>query len=197
MRAAGLVSVTALVPATAVAQQPEPDRASLRSLPLIGIGYVANAPNMLLGGAAIAAWDVLGGLGLYVDAKFSHDPPSRSGFVDGTLADVGEGDRFFRAESGWRSFNVALLRPVTDELVLYLGGGVTREEAFEQFYDDSEERGEFGYYWLEDEEASGNRANVVGGAFFRFADWLLFQVGFDAEPVAMNIGAMYRLPIGR
>jgi hypothetical protein len=47
--AVALVLCVAALLAVAAAQPLERDRASLLALPLVGIGYVANAPNMLLG----------------------------------------------------------------------------------------------------------------------------------------------------
>ncbi|MGH7449232.1 MAG: hypothetical protein ACRELT_16785, partial [Longimicrobiales bacterium] len=42
-----------------------------------GIGYVANAPDVLGGARGHIVFPVFGGLGFYVDAKFDVDSPSR------------------------------------------------------------------------------------------------------------------------
>lgn len=169
----------------------------LEHVPRIGVGYVANAPSIFTGLAAWGVFDVLGGLGLYVDTKYDFDTPAEeSDFVsDLTLAEVeaAPGQTFHFDESGWWSANVALVRPVSPELMLYLGGGYAHEDRYLRYADPTEQvvEGQQGWYWVHDAEASGARLNVLGGAFFRLGQNLVLQFGFDTKPSGLSVGASY------
>ena len=67
-----LVALAALVhPAAAQLRGPEP-----QSRTQFGVGFVANAPDAVLGVSAYVLLPAAGGVGLYVDAKFDNANPS-------------------------------------------------------------------------------------------------------------------------
>ena len=95
----------------------------------VGAGVVVLAPHQTVGLSAQALSPRMGGIGIYVDARFDRSPrPSRGpGFNRAITADVAEyqyGDRLVTEEDSWRSVNVALIRPLVPAmLLLYLGAG--------------------------------------------------------------------------
>jgi hypothetical protein len=180
--------LAALLPAAASAQETE-----LR--PHFGVGYVINGPHQFLGFSAQALSLRLGGIGAYVDMKFDRSSPSREVEFDATLtaaqAEDRFGDRLFQEESSWRSFNVALLRPVIPELILYAGVGSSSQTHYRTYYDESASRGLEGLYTVEDPRESGNRMNLLGGGFFRIGPTLMLQFGVEMKPRGFTVGGVY------
>ncbi|MBE0591833.1 MAG: hypothetical protein IH616_05465 [Gemmatimonadales bacterium] len=174
---------------------------SLRNSSRVGVGYVANIPNTFLGFSVLALTDKLfGGAGLYADFKTTttdhrSDPDYLAG-VTIAYAELAYADQLYTEESEWLSVDVALVYAVTNDLAIYGGAGYTRERHFRQYYDDSvpPERGEFGFYWIDDPEASGNRVNVLGGVLFRLTKYVLFQLGGDMQPPGVSVGVVLTLP---
>ena len=174
---------------------------NLRNSSRVGVGYVANIPNTFLGFSVLGLTDKLfGGAGLYVDFKttttdYRSDPDYLAG-VTVEDAELAFADLLYNEESEWRSVDVALVYAVTPDLALYGGAGYTRERHFRQYFDDSfpPERGEFGFYWIDDPEASGNRVNLLGGVFFRLTRFALFQLGGELEPPGVTTGIVLTLP---
>jgi hypothetical protein len=169
--------------------------------PRVGVGYVANAPNQFVGGSIHVLTGLAGGLGLYVDAKVTRpsaadrdnfEPDWTAQFVDDNFGDFSFGD-----ESEYRSINVALMRPVTPELVAYAGAGFTRRSVYVEYLDEQRERGTRGFYWVEDPDAEDEGLNVLVGAFFRIASRVSLQFGVETAPVGATIGASYAFPLGR
>lgn len=169
----------------------------LEDLPRIGIGYVANGPSIFTGVAAWGVVDAFGGLGLYVDAKYDFSTPGdEPDFIDDlTVVEVEStpGQTFQFDESGWWSANVALVRPLSPELMLYLGGGYAHRDHYRRYSDPNEQlvQGQLGWYWVRDDAASGGRVNVLGGAFFRIGRQLVLQFGLESEPNGATVGVSY------
>ncbi|HUG40649.1 MAG TPA: hypothetical protein VMM12_09195 [Longimicrobiales bacterium] len=167
-------------------------------LPRIGVGYVTNAPNMFLGGSAYFVADYRGGLGLYVDFKRSTSTPrTESDFIDSlTVSEVDDlGHERDFDDFAWWSVNGALVRPISPELMLYLGAGYTHEEVYYRYRSDDPDLGSFGRYWIADEEGSGGRLNVLGGAFLRVSRRIALQFGIELQPNGFTVGGSYSLPI--
>lgn len=158
------------------------------------IGYVANAPHLLLGGAVAALPDALGGWGLYLDAKMGLDSPANDDFFmpDITFNEAKNVRQhtFSRDESYWRSYNVAVVRAFRDDLIFYLGGGAAEERVFAEFFDPSRELGNFGYYFIEDEGMHRWQANAMGGMYFRIMRHLAVQFGAESTPVGLTVGVI-------
>lgn len=163
-----------------------------------GAGYVVDAPNMMTGGGVLVVTPIFGGLGLYVDAKAGGGSPrSKSNFDPSLTAQQVDdlyGDRFFRGTSVWRSFNVALVRPVTAELMLYLGGGWADRQDYNEYYDAQKLRGDLGYYWVKKESTSGARLNVMGGGVLRLGANLNAVFGMESAPKGFTVGLFLTFP---
>jgi hypothetical protein len=177
------------------AQAPEPTLTHA----LYGIGFVANAPEEMAGGSAYLILPVKGGIGLYVDAKFDVSNPSdHAAFVsDMTAADVRNqvpGNEFIKDESSWRSFDVAVIRPINPYLFAYLGGGMVRRTLYELYEEPSGTYGLNGVIWAEAVDLEETRANVMGGVFLRLGSHINTQFGFETEPVGVTAGVSARLP---
>jgi hypothetical protein len=175
---------------------------SLRNSSRIGVGYVANIPNTFLGFSALAmTYKLFGGAGLYVDFKTTTtDHRSDPDYLTGVTIEDAEltyADLLYTEESEWLSVDVALVYAVTPDLALYGGAGYARERHFRQYFDDSvpPERGEFGFYWIDDPEGSGDRVNVLGGVLFRLTKYALFQLGGEMQPPGVTVGVILALPL--
>lgn len=180
-----------------VGQSDLPPGSSLEDLPRLGIGYVTNAPDILTGVSAYWTGSLLGGLGLYIDVKGNLSTPAdEPGFIEElTMAEVEAtpGQRLQRDQSAWLSVNAALLRPLSPELMVYLGAGYGHENLYSRFMDSAElvEGDHFGLYWVKDEEVSGGKVNFLGGAFFRLGSRLALQFGVESEPFGGTLGLSY------
>lgn len=163
-----------------------------------GAGYVIDAPMMMVGGGGFVVTPFLGGLGLYVDAKTGVDSPSKKANYDPTLTaqqvQNQYPDQFFTSKSMWRSFNVALMRPVTAELMLYLGGGWAVRSDYNQYYDPQGVRGVQGYYWVRKESTSGGRLNFMGGMVVRMGSNINGMFGVESAPTGFTVGLFLAFP---
>jgi len=175
-------------------------QANLRNSSMLGVGYVANIPNTFLGFSAIGLTPKLfGGAGLYADFKTStrdlRSDPYYYADVTITQAELEFGDMLFDETSDWLSFNVALVYAVTYDLALYGGAGYTRERHYRRYYDDLGVRGDYGFYWISDQEASGDRVNVLGGVMFRLTRLVMFQFGGETAPTGATMGVIIAFPL--
>lgn len=203
MTRAAMATVLLLAAGTAgpaTAQIALPSDVGFDQLPRIGAGYVINAPKMFLGLSGHVILPQLGGIGLYVDAKFPGGSLSReSDFVDDmTPAQVEEevpDQYFFRAEDEWRSFNAALIRPVTHELLVYLGAGYADRDRYLQYADPQFTVAQTGSVWVLDEAESGGAVNVLGGVIFRLGANVAAQFGVESAPAGGTVGLIYSLPL--
>ncbi|HSW31034.1 MAG TPA: hypothetical protein VLH75_16235 [Longimicrobiales bacterium] len=190
--AVAALAAFALGASPVVAQQ---DASPLR----LGLGYTANAPEMLSGVSGYVIFPAKGGIGLYVDAKFNPDSPRRDdNFLKGRTAlqveDEVAGVQFIDHKDSYRSFNAALVRSINPHLMLYLGAGVSQMTRYRQYFDPSEEMGLAGYFWVEASDEAGSSLNVLGGAFFRMSSVLIFQTGIESNPRGFTVGANVQLP---
>ena len=166
--------------------------------PVFGIGYVTNAPDLLAGGAAYVVLPVLGGLGVYVDAKFDTSSPGEHEAFDPTLTaqqvDDEIGDAFRDDESSWRSINAALVRPVTPAFTVYAGAGYVRERVYYEYFDDTRERGLAGVYWVEAPDQEANTVNVLAGMMLRMTSWINAHFGIETTPRGATVGISITYP---
>lgn len=192
----GLVSVLAM---GASAQQPVIDAGpDWRTTSMAGFGYKGNLPRALLGVSAHVTFAQLRGFGLYVDYRATHESYRDEEFLTNITvrqAELEFGDDFVQARNHWRVANVAVLKPITAELALYAGGGLARHTVYREYFDTSMERGEFGHYRVEDDEDSGNRLNLTGGAMFRAGRHLAFHFGGETAPGGFTVGVSALLPL--
>lgn len=167
-------------------------------VPYLTVGYAADAPSQLLGFGVTILPVALDGWGVYGDVKWSLDSPADRSSFDPSLssqeAQGSLGDDLQRVESEWTTLNLAVARAMTPDLALYLGAGYAWETVYHEYLDETRERGTLGFYWVEDQVASGNRVNVLGGMLLRFGRHLVFQVGGEASPGGFTVGAGLALP---
>lgn len=163
-------------------------------------GYVINAPSQMLGFSTMFMGPPLGRWGVYLDAKFTMESPTDEPGYD-PAETVGQaeqrGDDLFSSESVWQTFNVGAVRAMTPSLALYAGLGYSRESAYREYFNPARDRGEFGFYWVDDDDGSGSRINVFGGVWLHVVGNLMFQVGAESAPRGFTVGAAYILPLVR
>jgi len=179
----------------ALAQEFQPD---FRNSSYLAAGWVANAPDALLGGGISFIRPT--GIGFFANVRVSHeDPGGESNFLPNVTVDqaLNEfGDFRFHDESKWLLISGGLIRTLTPELALYAGAGLARRDYYQQFEDPDGQRGELGFYWVRDDESSGDFASVLGGVLFRAGRNLIIQFGAETEPRGMTIGVHLGLPRG-
>lgn len=169
--------------------------------PHFGIGYAANAPNVMAGGGLYRVTSLWGGLGFYIDAKFDVEDPSgqdefESGLTAGDVLDQVEGARFVKRESSYKSFNAALMKPVSPYLILYAGGGVVQRTRYHLYQAPDSDLGVAGIFWVRAPLEDDTQGNFMVGAFMRVSSFLSTQVGIETEPKGFTIGVSIRLPRG-
>jgi hypothetical protein len=167
--------------------------------PHLALGYVGNAPDAMVGGGGYYMTSLLGGLGLYLDAKFDIDNPSRddsfeSGLTAQQVLDQVAGANFVQSEKSFQSFNAAVVRPVSPYLAVYAGGGIVKVTQYHLFEQPTSGLGKAGVFWVEAPEFEETRANVMIGAFLRMSSFISTQIGIETEPRGFTIGASFRLP---
>jgi len=164
-----------------------------------GIGYVANAPDAMAGGAAYVILPGAGGIGLYVDAKFDVNKPTSQRGYDATTTSLQvasmPGSTYRRTEGGWRSFNAAVIRPINPQFWIYAGAGVAQLTRYDLYDVNAENNVGFGgVAWVENPATSETRANVLGGIMMRLSSHLTAQFGYDTQPKGFTVGATLRFP---
>ena len=167
----------------------------MRNSSRVGVGYAVNVPNTFVGLTAQGMTPKLfGGAGLYADVKFTPSSPSSDPYYRSDISVLQAENTFsdlrFREQSDWLSINAAFVYAVSSELAVYGGAGYTRERRYRMYFDDSQTRGEMGFYWISDSEASGNRVNLLGGALIRAGRSVIFQMGVESQPKGVTIGIM-------
>ncbi len=164
----------------------------------VGIGYVAGAPDLLAGGAAYVILPVAGGLGVYVDAKRDASSPARkSNYEPGLTAQQVEsqlGDEYGFSTDSWRTFDVALIRPIRPALSVYAGAGYAGKKRYSEYYDSTGTRGLVGHYWVEDKSGATSTVNVMAGLMLRMSRFLNAQMGVESAPGSVTVGLSVVLP---
>jgi hypothetical protein len=190
LAAAAPASAQIAYPGTGVPTSPQPR---------IGAGYVANIPNQFVGVSAHFLSRRLGGIGLYVDAKFDLDSPAdEPGYLPNlTVAEVEaeRNDQILRREGSWTSVNAALMRSLTPQMVVYAGAGYSDAREYREYVDEAGQMGMLGLYWVRDEAASGARLNVLGGVMLQISPVLALQLGGESSPGGFTVGASYLIPL--
>lgn len=165
-----------------------------------GLGFVANAPDALLGGSAYLILPTAGGIGLYVDAKFDNANPSGElGFDARYTARQVAGDLggvFVKREASWRSLNAALVRPLTPSLMVYVGGGIATASYYDLFANVplDVDAGHGGVVWAESPEDDETLGNLMFGVMLRMTSRFTTQFGYETRPKGVTAGVSLRLP---
>lgn len=174
--------------------QPEPPTITTTQF---GIGYVANAPHAWAGGSIYVITPRWGGIGLYVDAKFDvSSPEDELGYDDRYTAQEVEGEvggDFVRAEDRWWSANVAVVRPISRYVSLYVGGGVATRTVY-NLYANTGDVGVNGVAWVKDPVAEETGFNLMFGGITRLTSRFSAHFGWETEPGGVTAGISLRLP---
>lgn len=194
-----LMLAALVIPHASALAQGAPRFPSFQDASNVGIGYVASIPNTYVGVALLATTPkLLGGAGVYADIKLSVKSPENDPFFRSDItpaeAEITLGDLLFQEKNTYFSVNLALVYALTPQFALYGGAGYTRERHYVEYYDDSQTRGDFGFYWVADEDASSNSVNLLGGVFFRAARYVSFQTGVESQPGGAVVGVMFTYP---
>ncbi|MHB1192725.1 MAG: hypothetical protein ACYC6F_06725 [Longimicrobiales bacterium] len=186
-----------------LALSPPPASAQGGQLPLtrtqFGVGYVANAPDAMAGGSAYLILPRGGGIGLYVDAKFDLSSPVHERGWDPALTSQEVADKagssFVQTEGSWKSFNVAVVRPLTPGFMIYAGGGFAKLRRFDLYnVDPFSDVGVGGVAWAENPATSETRTNLMAGIMMRLTRWTTAQFGYETQPDGVTAGVSIRLP---
>lgn len=174
-------------------RQPRPSIPTFKNVTHVGVGWVANVPNTYLGFSTLGLFPgIVGGAGLYADVKLTTSSPGdEPGYLPNVTpqdAELTYGDLLFDEQSDWLTVDLALVYAVSPELAVYGGAGYARRTHFRQYFDDSETRGEFGFYWVSDADRSGTRVNALGGVMIRLTRFTAFQVGGETQPPGVTLG---------
>lgn len=194
--AAAVAALGAMAPAAAAQiRTPEP-----LTRTQFGVGFVANAPDAVLGGSAYVLLPVAGGIGLYVDAKFDSSNPSGELGFDGRYTSLQVrtdlGGQFVKREASWRSMNVAVVRPINPSFMAYVGGGIATASYYDLFSNVpiDVDVGHGGVVWAESPEEEESAANFMFGIMLRLSSRITTQFGYESRPKGVTAGASLRLP---
>jgi hypothetical protein len=166
---------------------------NLRTTSYLGLGYVASVPITPLGFSLLAVTPKLfRGAGVYADVKLTTSSPGSDPYylpgVSVSDAELTYGDLLYEQKSDWLTIDLAMVYAITGEFALYAGAGYSKEKHFRQYFDDTQSRGDLGFYWIAAPAESGTRVNVLGGALIRLRRFLYFQLGVESAPRAVNLG---------
>lgn len=157
-------------------------------------GYVVSPPQQLAGFGVGAVFTGLRGFGFYVDGRVSTDSPAREALLPLTPTDAeADGDFFHREQSAWTNVNVSVVWGLTPEFAAYLGGGIAWETVYLNYEDFTGEKGDLGFYWVEDFDQPELHPSVTAGAFFRMGNRLIVQFGGQTAPIGFIVGLNVRV----
>lgn len=197
------VSPWPFLPLLAVTLMASPAMAQRAPAPLtraqFGIGYVANAPDAMVGGNAYVILPRFGGIGLYVDAKFDASSPTSERGYDASATSLQvvsmPGSTYRSTEGTWTSFNAALIRPLNPQFWLYAGGGVAKVTRYDLYDVDIDAGvGLGGVAWVENPATAETRANLMAGIMMRVSPHLTAQFGYETQPKGVAAGFSLRFP---
>lgn len=168
-----------------------------------GVGYVVNAPDQMAGASGYVLFPNFGGIGIYLDVKGDIDSPSGERAFDNSLTSAEvevdpryAGTRFLKRETSWkRSFNVALIRPLSRFMMVYGGGGLSTGEQYALYDVPTGQVGEVGRaLWVRDPRGDEDRVNLMLGLILRVLPGVASQLGFETHPGGFTAGVSLRLP---
>lgn len=156
-------------------------------------GYVAKPSEQLLGGGVAVLPPRLRGWGVLLDGRISTDGPSEGDIrEDRDPQDaLSDGHERFRNHRSWTTVSLSVMKGVTPQLALYLGGSASWRTVHTQFhYEDlvGDNRTERVFYWVEDGDEALVEAGVVGGALFQLRSRFLVQFGGQTAPSGFVLG---------
>lgn len=193
-----LLALLVVCASTAAAQLEPGPEAQFLERPFVAVGYAANAPEQFAGVGLVMTHPALRRWGFYVNYQWSPDSPKNKPNYDPTITSIDVDndikDEFVSFDIVWTSINVAVARTVLPQLTLYAGVGYAQSEGFDQFFDDEQERGDQGYYWVTNPDDDATEVNFLLGAFMRAGRYFAFQFGLESAPKGFTVGGSFVLP---
>ena len=164
-----------------------------------GIGYVANLPDVQVGGGAYVVVPGWASAGLYVDAKVGIGGPAKERGYDAsvTAAQIENdlGGTFVKTESSWWSVNAAVIRQFSPYFALYAGAGVAHQTSYRLYnVDRTLGVGTGGVVWARDPRGDQYRPNLLAGIVTRLTSRVSAHFGYETEPDGVTVGLSLRLP---
>lgn len=136
--------------------------------------------------------------GWFAEVKIPHDSKRRSPDFQGDLTLARVLDEFepnARIPVGryqeWHILNLALVRALSAESAIYLGGGMARKSVLQEFGDNSDPPlSRTGFYFVEDADESGWDPNLVAGVILRGGERVGFATGFETITQTITLGIL-------
>lgn len=196
----GLALAPTLPSWQAAAQVPGETSYDMRVDSHIGLGYIANLPNVSTGLSFFHL--VRGGWGYFVDVKHTLDTQEDDRYFEPELTpDTAEfmGHRHFNDAKEYTAGSAGVMWAFHEEVAVYVGAGYSERRAFSGFQDlrdDEEERigDRDGHYWVRDAEESRRGLNATAGLVFQAGDHLFIRAGGELFPAGANAGVVLALP---
>ena len=88
----------------------------------------------------------------------------------------------------WLSVNIGITKPFIKDISGYIGIGISISSVFRKYYDKYEMLGKHGSYWIEDNNASERKINIMTGIFYKIRDKYNIKFSIDTSPVGFGIG---------
>lgn len=167
--------------------------------PHFGIGYIANAPELMGGIGGYFIVPKFGGIGLYMDAKIDLKNPSdteefEADWTPERVADEVTGANYLEHESSYSSVNLAVIRPLNPFLMVYGGGGLVRRTRYMEYEDPNRTLGRGGVFWVESPTEEETRVNLMLGMMMRVSSRITSHFGFETQPRGITAGLTLRFP---
>lgn len=164
-----------------------------------GFGWAAVLPDAMLG---VGGFHVFGGTrwGLIGSVTIPHDSNKRTpDFQDNLTIETVENDfpeekriLIGSDQEEWRILNLGVLRAITPEAALYVGGGAAQKSVLREFGDNTDPPlTRSGFYYVQVEDESGWEPNVSFGVLMRGGERIAFSVGFESAPQILSAGVYF------
>ena len=161
-----------------------------------GVGWAVVLPDAFLG---VGGFHLLGrsNWGAYADGKRTHSSRTsdKQYLKHLTVASVEAQLQSHRRREvarweEWLFLNLALVRAITPQLALILGGGAAKKLTIQEYLDPTEERlTDSGFYYVRDDADSGWRPNAVVMALIQSTEQVGITAGFESSPKSLSLGA--------
>jgi hypothetical protein len=91
----------------------------------------------------------------------------------------------------WRFLNLGVLRQVSPEMAIYLGGGAARRTVIREYFDDSLVRSPVGRYYVGHEALSGWESTWNAGVLIRAGRLLILRAGYESAAASLSLGVYW------
>jgi hypothetical protein len=170
-----------------------------------GIGYTPVIPDVMGG---VGVWRVTGpwGLGAFAESKVTvpgieghrwYCPPElqecRVGWVETRRNDV-----VMQDIDEYLLFNAGVMKVLTPEFAVLLGGGMVRRSMYREYFHDEEDQilriTDSGGYYVPFDDLSSWGGQLVVGALLRLGQNLVVRFGYETGPGGMSLGGYWVFP---